>query len=254
MTRRFIGKAVLVTGSAQGIGASIATFFAREGAEVMVADINGKFAERRRDDIRGEGGRAECIRADVGKPADVRKMVRETTRKFGRLDVLVNNVGTGSGKPLRSRPLSDWDKVLSANLRSAYQASQLASPELAKHRGSIISIASTRALQSEADTEPYSASKGGLLALTHSLAVTLSGKVRVNVVLPGWIVTDEWHYDGFHWKISKADHVQHPAGRVGKPEDIAHACLFLASDEAGFITGQRLVVDGGMTVKMIYGE
>jgi len=252
--KRFIGKVALVTGSAQGIGAAIADLLAREGAAVMVADVNGRFAVRRRDDIRKEGGKAECIRVDVGKPADVKRMVRETLRKFGRLDVLVNNVGIGSGKPLRSRPLTDWDKVIAANLRAAYLAAQLAAPELGRRRGSIVNIASTRALQSEPDTEPYSASKGGLLALTHSLAVTLSGKVRVNCILPGWIATDEWHYDGFRWKLTREDHEQHPAGRVGQPEDIAHAALFLASEEAGFITGIRLVVDGGMTVKMIYAE
>lgn len=251
---RFMGKSALVTGSAQGIGAAIATFLAREGAQVMVADINGKLAKRRCEDIRKEGGRAEWMRVDVAKSPDVKKMVKETIRKFGRLDVLVNNVGTGSPHGLKDRPLTEWDSVVDASLRAAYYAVQLAAPELGKRRGAVVNIASTRALQSEANTEPYSASKGGLLALTHSLAVTLSGKVRVNTVLPGWIITEKWHYDGFKWKATPSDHAQHPAGRVGKPEDIAHAVLFLCSEEAGFITGTRLVVDGGMTIKMVYEE
>lgn len=251
---RYAGKSALVTGSAQGIGAAIATFLAREGARVMVADINGKLAKRRCEDIRKEGGRAEWMRVDVAKSADVKKMVKETLRKFKRLDVLVNNVGTGSPHGLKDRPLAEWDSVVDASLRAAYYAVQLSAPELAKQHGAVVNIASTRALQSEANTEPYSASKGGILALTHSLAVTLSGKVRVNTVLPGWIITEKWHYDGFKWKATASDHAQHPAGRVGKPEDIAHAVLFLCSEDAGFITGTRLVVDGGMTVKMIYEE
>ena len=252
--RRFEGKVALVTGAAQGIGAATADLFAREGASVVIADVNAKFGARRRDEIGKKGGDAFFVRADAGKPGDVRRMVREALRLCGRLDALVNNAGIGSASGFLSRPLKEWERVIDVNLRGTYLASQEAAPHLIKARGAIVNIASTRALQSEADTEPYSASKGGILALTHSLAVTLSGKVRVNAVLPGWIVNDEWHYDGLKTEVTKPDDEQHPAGRVGRPEDIAHACLFLCSPEAGFITGQSLAVDGGMTIKMIYEE
>jgi len=251
---RFQGKTVLVTGAAQGIGAAIATFFAREGAKVMIGDCHARFGARRRDAIRREGGHAVFVRADMGRPADVRGLVRGAVRAFGRLDALVNNTGIGSGTPFASRPLREWDRVIAVNLSGTYLASQVAAPYLAKSRGSIVNIASTRALMSEADTEPYTATKGGILALTHALAVTLSGKVRVNSILPGWIDTSAWRYDGSRWSLTREDHEQHPAGRAGKPEDIAHAVLFLCSPESGFITGQKLVVDGGMTIKMIYAE
>ncbi len=254
VNRRFGGRVALVTGAAQGIGAATVAAFAREGATVVIVDSHAAFGRRRAAEIRAAGGKAWFVKADVGRPADVRRMVGEAAKRFRRLDALVNNVGIGSGGPFQRRPIREWDRVLAANLRSAWLASQCAEPLLSRSRGAIVSVASSRALQSEPHTEPYSASKGGILALTHSLAVTLSGRVRVNCVLPGWIVTDRWHYDGFRTAVTRADNEQHPAGRVGRPEDIAAAVLFLCSDEAGFITGARLVVDGGMTVKMIYEE
>lgn len=254
MRGRFAGRAALVTGGAQGIGACVAAALAAEGADVLIADSDGRAGARRTRELAGKRQRVGFVRADVGRPADVRRMVREAVRRFGRLDVLVNNAGIGSASPLATRPVGQWDRVLAVNLRGAYLASQLAAPHLAKVRGAIAHIASTRALQSEANTEPYSASKGGLLALTHALAVTLSGQVRVNCVLPGWIVTDEWRYDGRRTEVTAADRAQHPAGRAGRPEDIAQAVLFLCSPEAGFITGAHLVVDGGMTRRMIYAE
>jgi len=254
MTRRFEGRVALVTGGAEGIGACIAEGFAAEGARVVIADVNEAAGRRRAEVLRRKRYPAEFIRTDVGVPGDVTRMVKTAVERFERLDILVNNTGIGSSASFADRATADWDRVLNVNLRGAYLAAQAAAPHLAKRRGAIVNIASSRALQSEPDTEPYSASKGGLLALTHSLAVTLSGKVRVNCVLPGWIVTDRWRFDRRKTAVTKSDAAQHPAGRVGKPEDIANACLFLCSEAAGFITGAQLVVDGGMTRKMIYRE
>lgn len=251
---RYAGQVVLVTGAAQGIGACLAASFAAEGASVVLADVDGKAGARRTRELAAKGRRVRFVNADVGRTPDIRRLVREAVRWGGRLDVLVNNAGIGSSAPLATRPVGQWDRVIDVNLRGAYLASQMAAPHLANTRGVIAHIASTRALQSEADTEPYAASKGGLLALTHALAVTLSGRVRVNAILPGWIVTDAWRYGGRRTAVTAADHAQHPAGRAGTPEDIARACLFLCSSEAGFITGAHLVVDGGMTRRMIYLE
>ncbi len=141
----------------------------------------------------------------------------------------------------------DWNDILSANLSSVFYCSKEAASLMKDKGGSIINMASTRATMSEPNTEAYSASKGGIASLTHSLAITLSKYgIRVNSVSPGWIQTEEYE------SLREIDHTQHPANRVGKPEDIAKACLFLADPDNDFITGEDLVVDGGMTKKMIY--
>ena len=150
----------------------------------------------------------------------------------------------------------EWDRVLNVNLKSIYLMVHFCLPYILP--GSvIINMASTRAFMSESNTEAYSASKGGVISLTHSLAISLAPKkVRVNSISPGWIETRDWKKESQREKpiLTTIDHQQHPAGRVGVPEDIAHACLFLSSSEASFITGANLIVDGGMTIKMIYAD
>jgi len=150
--------------------------------------------------------------------------------------------------------LDEWNRVILTNLTGVWLCSKYAGQEMAKRGGGVIvNIASTRAFQSEPNTEPYSASKGGIVALTHSLAVSLARyRIRVVSVAPGWIDTSEWQYPPRKSSLNPLDHAQHPAGRVGDPMDVANLVAFLVSDEASWITGVNFTIDGGMTIKMIY--
>jgi len=168
----------------------------------------------------------------------------------------VNNAGladpvTGAVEDLS---LAEWQKRLDVNLTGPFLMAKHSVPHLRLTRGAIINIASTRAVQSEANTEAYAATKGGLVALTHALAVSLGPEIRVNCISPGWIDTREPEAGKEPEPLSARDHAQHPAGRVGKPDDIAAMVHYLISPQAGFITGQNIVVDGGMVRKMIYEE
>jgi NAD(P)-dependent dehydrogenase (short-subunit alcohol dehydrogenase family) len=150
--------------------------------------------------------------------------------------------------------LEEWNRVIGTNLTGSFLTAKFAAPHLKQSKGSIINISSTRALQSEANTEAYSASKGGVLALTHSLAVSLGPEIKVNSISPGWIDVSgvKKKSKSKQIELTEADHLQHPAGRVGKAEDIANMVLFLLNPANDFITGQNFVIDGGMTKKMIY--
>jgi hypothetical protein len=188
------------------------------------------------------------IRGDVGNEPHVIDALRETVRLFGRLDGLVNNAGIEIPRPMEKLKLEEWNRVLGTNLTGTFLCSRHAAPYLRKTGGSIVNIASTRARQSEPNTEAYSASKGGIVALTHAMAISLGPDIRVNCISPGWIETDP---DAGH---STQDAAQHPCGRIGIPQDIADMAAYLLSDRAGFITGQEFIIDGGMTRKMIYDD
>ncbi|NSW91780.1 MAG: SDR family oxidoreductase [Firmicutes bacterium] len=254
----FYGKTVVVTGGGQGIGRVICRSFAKEGAKVIIADIDEEAGQENEEYINKNGGEAIFIKTNVALEEDVRNLFKHVSEKYGRVDVLINNAGIGAGGTIFTRSMDEWDRVIAVNLRGTYMCSRYAAELMAKKGGgAIINISSTRALMSEPNTEPYSASKGGILALTHSLAVSLGEYgIRVNSICPGWIEVSEHKKSSkvFKPELREIDHKQHPAGRVGKAEDIAAACMFLASDEAGFITGANLNVDGGMTVKMIYAK
>ena len=236
----------LITGGARGIGKAIARRLLGAGWAVAIADCAAD-AGRATAEALASPDAVIFIPADVSLEADVRRMVAETTAAFGGLDLLVNNAGIGIGKPISELSLDEWQRVIGTNLTGAFLGAKYAAPALAARHGSIINIASTRALMSEAHTEAYSAAKGGLVALTHALAVSLGPAVRVNGISPGWIDTS-----GHPEQLTPADHAQHPAGRVGTPDDVAALVAYLASPDAGFITGQNFVIDGGMTRKMIY--
>ncbi len=238
-------KTYIVTGAAQGIGKAIAGVLLKQGpARVALLDND---AARGRRTAKSFGPRARFVHCELADPHQVVSAALKL-KDFKKIDGLVNNAGISANQPLQKMSVEDWDRVLNVNLRAAWLCVRAFLPRLA--RGSaVVNIASTRALMSEPDTEAYSASKGGLLALTHAMALSLQTRgIRVNAVLPGWIDTS-----GGWAKLKLRDHAQHPAGRVGKPEDVAHATAFLLDSKlSGFVTGQQLVVDGGMTVKMIY--
>lgn len=249
----FNGKTAIVTGGAQGIGKSIVLELLKAGYGVVAADSDsGAGAEL----LEETGSPRELIflHTDVGSEPSVRTCVGNVVSFFGRLDAVINNAGISCNKPLMDLSLDEWRMVLDTNLTGAFLMTRYAAPHLERTRGSIVNIASTRALQSEANTEAYSASKGGLVALTHAMAISFSHKIRVNCISPGWIEVGDWKKSEHRTEPvhSEADKLQHPAGRVGRPEDISSLVRYLLSDEAGFITGQNFVVDGGMTKKMIY--
>lgn len=253
---KFDKKVAVITGAGQGIGRAIAREFASEGAYVVVADIDREAGEENVKYILEQGSEAFFIQTDVAIEADVARLAESTAEKYGGIDILVNNAGIGRPGSMSEKGMEIWDRVIAVNLRGTFMCAKYCAPFIEKRGGGcIINIASTRAFMSEPGTEPYSASKGGIIALTHSLAISLgSSRIRVNSISPGWIETSEWKKDSAAAPAihSEPDRAQHPAGRVGIPGDIAKACAFLCSDDADFITGANLTIDGGMTVKMIY--
>jgi NAD(P)-dependent dehydrogenase (short-subunit alcohol dehydrogenase family) len=188
------------------------------------------------------------IEGDIGDEATAKRAVTVTIERFGQLDGVVSNAGIMIRKPIRQLTIAEWRRVLDVNLTAAFLLAKAAERALRQTDGAFVSIASTRAEMSEPNTEAYSASKGGLVALTHALAMSLA-PVRVNCVSPGWVATQDYN------KLRRKDHAQHPAGRVGRPEDIAEIVGWLLDRErSGFVTGANFTIDGGMTKKMIYVE
>lgn len=250
-------KVVLVTGGAQGIGKGIARYLLERGDAVAITDIDGEAGQECMEEL-GASGLLLFIEADVRREEDVAASVRDAVERFGRLDGLINNAGLASPHrgPLEELSLEQWRRIIDTNLTGAFLMAKHAAAHLRRTRGSIVNIASTRALQSEPDTEAYSASKGGLVALTHAMAVSLGPDIRVNAISPGWIDVSDWKKRAARHTsdLREIDHAQHPAGRVGVPRDVAAMVAFLLSDDSGFVTAQNFVVDGGMTRKMIYEE
>lgn len=224
---RFENKVAVVTGGANGIGKCIAQQFEQQGAKVSIIDLVEN----------------PCFVGDVANPDTLRQFADQVIQTYGHVDYLINNA-----KPLflgiDQCTYEQFNYALQVGVSAPFLLTQLFLPYF-RPGACIVNISSSRDRMSQPFSESYTAAKGGISALTHALAVSLSGKVRVNSISPGWIDTDFTSYSG-------PDASQHPAGRVGNPLDIANAVLFLCSDQAGFITGQDLCVDGGMTKLMIY--
>lgn len=243
-----MGRRVFVTGGAHGIGRAIVEAFAKSGDRVAFCDI---------DSSRGKVVADECsalfYEVDVTDRLQLENCMQDVLNRWGDIDVIVNNVGISVFKPITEIEVEEFDKTINTNLRPAFITSRF----LARNRqktgniayGRIVNICSSRYLMSEAGTEGYSASKGGIYSLTHALAISLAPfRITVNAVAPGWIHVNEGEI------LRPVDHEFHPSGRVGQPEDIARMVLFLCAENNDFVNGQTITVDGGVTRKMIYPE
>ncbi|MCI0498658.1 MAG: SDR family oxidoreductase [Planctomycetales bacterium] len=247
----FSHRTAIITGAGRGIGLCIAQLFLKAGANVVIAEHSAEL-QSSAEAFLNAPDKFFFSATDVASESSVQSMAEDAVRRFGRIDFLIHNAATACNQPMDRLTWEQWQAVLAVNLSGAFLCAKHCKEQLEKNRGAIVNIASTRALMSEPNTEAYSASKGGLVALTRALSISLAPKVRVNCISPGWIVTDAYQHGCQHTKLSAQDHAQHPAGRVGRPEDVAEMVLYLCSDKAGFVTGQNIVIDGGMTTKMIY--
>ena len=243
----------IVTGGAQGIGKAITLKLLKKGVFVFVLDMDQEALDEFSEEKHGSRF-FQTIRCDVSDDRLLTKTLDIIVSQQPHLKYLVNNAATSAFMPMQQLSVESWMRVINTNLTSYFVTVKVLSENLIRNNGSVVNICSTRAFMSEPHTEAYSASKGGVFALTHSQAMSLNPHVRVNSISPGWIDVNPWQKTPNRKTIDWATkhHAQHPAGRIGKPEDIAEMTWFLLSDASGFITGQNFFVDGGMTRKMIY--
>lgn len=250
-------KVAVVTGGAQGIGKAISLELMQRRYAVVVADIDREAGEEL---VRPYGKIYDLYfrETDVSDEHSVKVLFDDIGERFDRLDLLVNNAADAGAynTEITNCSLEEWEAKIRTNLTGTFLCAKYAAPLLRKARGAIVNLASIRALMSEPDGEAYSASKGGVVGLTHALANSFGPEVRVNAVSPGWIEVRDWQKSSEKEDpdLRGIDHDQHPVGRVGRPGDVAHLACFLGSDRAGFITGQNIVIDGGMTRKLMYRE
>lgn len=245
-------KHIIITGGAQGIGRIMAQEFIKKDYNVSIFDIDSEAME----EIRPYFDKRHCefFITDVSNQVSVRSSIRASLKKFDSVYGLINNAVFAIFKPMSELTLEEWNRAIGTNLTGTFLCSKFLTPYLKESKGCIINMCSTRAFQSEPNTESYSASKGGIYALTHSMAISLGPDIRVNCISPGWIDVSavKKRSKAKQEKLTREDHAQHPAGRVGTPLDIARMALFLLDPANSFITGQNFIVDGGMTRKMIY--
>ena len=243
-----------ITGGAQGIGKATAHRLLRDGWAVTLADIDEEAGREAAEEF-SRLGPALFQPTDVADEGQVAGAIGETARRFGGLDLVVNNAFVTYWAKITEAELAEWNRVLAVNLTSIFLTTKYAEPYLRARRGSIVNIASVHALTGlHANAEAYASTKGGIVALTVALAVSLGPDIRVNCICPGLVDSYPWAKSGRRritdWPAHR--HAQHPVGRMGKPEDIAAAVAFLASPDASFITGENFVIDGGITKKVTH--
>lgn len=246
----FKDKVVVITGAASGIGREIAKMYGAEQAKLVLIDRSVELLEELGMQLRQQGKDVLTYGIDLQSVQAIVETVTEIEEKWKNIDILINNAGVSKWHSPYEITEEQWDEVVDSNLKGTFFMARECAKVMKKHgNGRIVNMASTRAFMSEPNTEAYASSKGGIVALTHALAISLGQDgITVNCISPGWIETSA--YDG----LRQEDHTQHPSQRVGKPADIGRACFFLTSAQNDFVTGENITVDGGMTKKMIYVE
>lgn len=243
---------IIITGGAQGIGKITTQELLKNNYLISVFDHDKEALDEFELEIKNEN--CSFYQVDVSKEKEVVTAIDRSLKRNGTLYGLINNAAISINRPITELTLNEWQQVLNTNLTGAFLCSKYALTYLKKTKGCIVNMASTRAFQSEPNTEAYSASKGGIFAFTHALAMSAAPDVRVNCISPGWIDVSgvKKRAEAHQINLSEEDHKQHPAGRVGNALDIARTILFLMDEKNDFITAQNFVIDGGMTRKMIY--
>ena len=245
---RLEGQTAIVTGSGNGIGRATAIMLADLGTNVMVCDIEEDSAQKVAKEIKERGGHAISNRCDVTKLDEIRDTIQKTVQAFGNVDILVNNAGITKDGLLMGMSEEDFDKVIDVNLKGSFNMMRFVSRQMLRQRsGHIISMASVVGIAGNAGQANYAASKAGIIGMTKSAARELASRgITVNAVAPGFIETEMTAV--LSEEVKKASAAQIPLGHFGKPEDIAKTVAFLASDDAAYITGQVIQVDGGMVI------
>ncbi|HBF40109.1 MAG TPA: short-chain dehydrogenase [Firmicutes bacterium] len=247
----FADKICVITGGANGIGLCLVGEFAKNGAKVAFIDLDQASGERALAEVQKNGGEGLFYAGDISEKDILEKFVKQVIDRYGRVDYLINNACLSRKGILSGCGYDDFNYVLKVGVTAPYMLAKLFQNHFGKD-GAIVNISSTRSSMSQRDTESYTAAKGGITTLTHALAISLAGKVRVNSVSPGWIDVRANFDSDYENQHSAADKYQHPVRRVGRPMDIARAVMFLCDEDNGFITGENITVDGGMTKQMIY--
>lgn len=247
----FENKVCVVTGGANGIGLRIVNGFARKKSRVAFIDLDRAAGEKALANIKASGGEGVFFCGDIAEKATLESFADEVVKAYGRVDYLINNACLSRKGIITGCGYEDFSYVLKVGVTAPYMLTKLFLNWFGSN-GAVVNISSTRAFMSQADTESYTAAKGGISALTHALAVSLAGRVRVNCISPGWIDTRANYNEDNESRHSAPDRHQHPVGRIGRPRDIARAVMFLCDEDNGFITGENITVDGGMTKLMVY--
>jgi NAD(P)-dependent dehydrogenase (short-subunit alcohol dehydrogenase family) len=239
-------KHVIITGGANGIGRCVAETFMREGAVVTIIDTDKRTGKK----LQSQYEKLHFFHGDIAEKTVLENFVASINTS---VNYLINNACISRGGLLSGCSYEEFEYVQRIGVTAPYYlTSLLLQKNLLAQNAAIVNIASTRANQSQPNTEAYSASKGGIISLTHAMAISLAGKARVNSISPGWIETAAYHENAAPPKHSEQDNRQHPAGRIGTPEDVAEMILYLCSEKANFITGENITIDGGMSRLMVY--